>query len=114
MSLVQENFYIETIKHFKVFFNHLTFNGNENSSTGADFKVSPIYFYNPSDSKPVLPELLKTDKEKFIIFCDKQKRSLCKVLKDKDNFKTIDLNAGHMFTGKYKEVCEIITKNIIH
>lgn len=83
-------------------------------SIGADFKVSQVYYYNPSDSKPVLPELLKTDKEKFIIFCDKQKRSLCKVLKDKDNLRTIDLNSGHLFSGKYKEVCEIIAKNIIH
>jgi type IV secretory pathway VirJ component len=83
-------------------------------STGADFKVSPVYYYNPYDSKPVYPELLKTDKEKFTIFCDNQKRSLCKLFKRKDNLKTIPLNSGHMFTGKYREVAELIAKNIIH
>lgn len=82
-------------------------------STGADFRVSPIYYYNAADSKPVLPELLKSDKEKFIIFCDNQKRSLCKVLGSKHNIETISLNAGHLFSGKYRVVSELIAKNII-
>jgi type IV secretory pathway VirJ component len=83
-------------------------------SKGADFKVSPVYYYAASDSKPVLPELLGTDKEKFIVFCDNQKSSLCRVIGDNDAIKTVDLNSGHMFTGKYREVSEIIARNIIY
>jgi type IV secretory pathway VirJ component len=80
----------------------------------ADFKVSPIYYYSGADSKAVYPELLRTDKEKFIVFCDNQRRSLCKVIDKKYHFNTVDLNSGHMFKGKYREVSEIIAKNIIY
>jgi len=83
-------------------------------STEADFKVSPIYYYSGADSKAVYPELLKTDKKKFLIFCDEQKQSLCKVIESKYKFNTIDLHSGHMFTHIYRKVAETICKNIIY
>ena len=82
-------------------------------SSLADFKVSPIYYYNPKKSKPVLPEIQKINDEKFIFFCDNTNESICKHLPARNGYKVIQLNYNHLFLGHYKEVCDIIAKNVV-
>jgi len=80
----------------------------------ADFKVSPIYYYNPAKSKAVLPELEKIHTVRTLLFCDKQKESLCKFTGNRDHFDVIQLDYGHLFTGKFKNASAIITADLIH
>ena len=79
----------------------------------ADFKVSPIYYYKPSRSKPVLPEIRKMKSVRTLLFCDKERTSLCRFIHDTDSIDLVNLGAEHMFTGKYKEVSSLITSSLI-
>jgi type IV secretory pathway VirJ component len=79
----------------------------------ADFKVSPIYYYNPSGSLPVLPEIKKVKTTRTLIFCDKQKNSICRFVNSNDSIDLAHLGFGHLFTGKFKEASVIITSSII-
>jgi type IV secretory pathway VirJ component len=79
----------------------------------ADFKVSPIYYYNPALSSQVYPELRKAGSVKTLIFCDKQRNSLCRFLHGNDSVDMVHLAFGHLFTGKYKEASSLITTSII-
>ena len=82
-------------------------------SNHADFKVSPIYYYNPARSKPVLPEIRKMKPVRTLIFCDKDRNSICGFLHGNESIDMIYLGFGHMFTGKYKKVSSLITSSII-
>lgn len=79
----------------------------------ADFKVSPIYYYNPKFGKPVLSELEKIHEVRTLVFCDKQKKSICKYTGSRDHFDVVQLDYGHMFTGKFKNVSATITNSLI-
>ncbi len=79
----------------------------------ADFKVSPIYYYNPSKSLAVLPELQKIRNVRTLIFCDRQKKSLCNYTNSKDPFDMVPLEYGHLFTGKFRQVSATITARMI-
>jgi type IV secretory pathway VirJ component len=83
-------------------------------SNAADFKVSPIYYYNPKKSKPVLPEIQKISDEKFIFFCDNTNESICKSLPGQNHYKIVQLNYSHLFLGHFKEVANIIAQNVVY
>jgi type IV secretory pathway VirJ component len=79
----------------------------------ADFKVSPIYFYSSSKSKPVIPEMQKIDPGMFIIYCEHYRETICKSLPAHSHYEVIRINSRHLFTGHYKEVSEAITKRLL-
>lgn len=82
-------------------------------STKADFKASRTYIYDKSKSTPVLPELEKADKSKFIIFCDDADASLCNLLPPTTQVELVSLNTGHMFIGKSRDVSAIIADKVV-
>ncbi len=78
----------------------------------ADFKVSPVYYYNPAYSKPVLPELNKVPPDKVLVFCDKYKHSICKVLPDKVPYEVVRVKYGHMFSKKYDQMSDVVANRL--
>jgi type IV secretory pathway VirJ component len=83
-------------------------------SNAADFKVSPIYYYNPKKSKPVLPQIDSIPAEKFVFICDNTKESICESLTEQNQFKTVQLDYSHLFLGHFKEVASVIAENIVY
>lgn len=81
-------------------------------SNSASFKVSLNYIYKGLPMKPVLPEILKIDNNKVMIFCDDQKESICKIMPPDNKVPLIWLNAGHLFVGKELLVTSIIGQKI--
>ena len=55
-------------------------------SESADFKVNPVYYYNPKYSKPVLPELLKIEPSMTLTICDNYKESIYYELKKNNKY----------------------------
>jgi type IV secretory pathway VirJ component len=82
-------------------------------SNAADFKVSPVYYYNPKNSKPVLPQIQNIPDEKLIFICDNMNESICRLFPGGSTYKTIKLDYNHLFLGHFKEVAEIIAQNVV-
>jgi type IV secretory pathway VirJ component len=78
------------------------------SSNMADFKVSPIYYYPLANSKPVLPEMQKTDSKLFLVFCDRYRESICKCIPPQSPYTIIKLNYGHLFIRHFKDVSNAV------
>jgi hypothetical protein len=83
------------------------------TSKDADFQENPLYYYNPKNSKPVMPQIQNIENGKFIFFCDNTNESICKVLPGNSHFKSIQLDYGHMFLGHFKEVANIIANHVV-
>jgi len=104
------------------FYNKMTYEEQNNIqkiffiaiSNAADFKVSPIYYYNPKKSKPVLPQLQNIEPNKMIFFCDNSNENICKSITDQNKYKLIQLNYSHLFLGHFKEVATIVSQNIVN
>ncbi|NVO18604.1 MAG: hypothetical protein HXX13_02840 [Bacteroidetes bacterium] len=80
----------------------------------ADFKVSPVYYYNPKHSKPVMPELSRIKSVKTLVFCDRDKESICKEIHGPTTFDIVHIDHGHLFTGKFPEVSSLITNGLLN
>jgi type IV secretory pathway VirJ component len=78
------------------------------SSNGADFKTSPIYYYDPAKSKPVLPELTKIKPSKLILICDHYDASISKVLPHPNPYQTIKVNYNHLFWGHTGDIAKLL------
>jgi type IV secretory pathway VirJ component len=78
----------------------------------ADFRVSPVYYYNPANGKPVIPQLKKIPREKILIFCDRYKRNICNYLPEKHDFCIYKVNYNHLYTGKNKVMSELIANKL--
>jgi type IV secretory pathway VirJ component len=83
-------------------------------SNAADFKVSPIYSYDPDNSEPVLPQIQKIANDKFIFLCDNSDESICNDLPENNHYKIIQLDYDHLFIGHFKEAAEIIAQNVVY
>jgi type IV secretory pathway VirJ component len=77
-------------------------------SNMADFKVSPIYYYPPANSKHVLPEMQKINNQLFLIFCDRYKETICKCLPPHSPYTIIKLNYRHLFIRHFKDVSNAV------
>ena len=82
-------------------------------SESADFKVNPVYYYNPKYSKPVLPELLKIEPSVTLTICDKYKESIYPELKKYKKYRIIKVPYGHQFFGHFKDISHIISMQML-
>ncbi len=78
----------------------------------ADFKVSPIYYYNPAKSKKVIPEMAKINPNMFIIYCDHYKETICKSLAANSSYEIIKINYRHLFIGHFKDVSNAVSQRL--
>jgi type IV secretory pathway VirJ component len=80
----------------------------------ADFKVSPIYYYDKKKGKSVIKEMETISPDKFIVFCDKYKESICKSLPSSAPYKVIKVPYGHLFIGHFSDVSTIMRTELLH
>jgi len=79
----------------------------------ANFKVNPVYYYNSKYGKLVMPELLKIEPSKTLTICGKSNESLYFQLIKHKNYPIIKVTYGHQFTGHFKDISEIISRQLL-